>query len=100
MVNPVIPLTESIQSFTLNDVLHASRFRARKVKLTEVLWLNDTGSLIAFTKKGNQPIALVQQKPGQVDYVDVVNGTRERMTAKLSSLIGSFAYQFYPPLPN
>lgn len=100
VIKPVKPRTEEVQAFTLNDVLHASRFRARKVKLTEGWWLNDTGSLIAFTKKGNHPIALVQQKPGQVDYVDVVNGTRERMTVELSGLIGSFAYQFYPPLPN
>ena len=97
---PVKPRTEEIQSFTLNDVLHASRFRARKVKLTEGWWLNDTGSLLAFTIKGNNPVALVQQGPGNIEYVDVVDGIRKPMKAELSGLIGSFAYQFYPPLPN
>ncbi len=97
---PVKPRTEEQQPFSLNDVLHASRFRARKVKLDEEWWVNDTGSLLAFTINGQNPVALVQKKPGYIEYFDIVAGTKTQMSSSLSKLIQPFAYQFYPPLPN
>lgn len=97
---PVKPRTEDPQPFTLNDVLHASRFRARKVKLNDGWWRNETGSLLGFTKDGQNPVALIQQKQGKIEYVDTVTGTRKRMNASLSGLLQPFAYQFYPPLPD
>ncbi len=97
---PIKPRTEEQQAFSLKDVLHASRFRARKVKLEGEWWLNNTGSLLAFTVDGQNPVALVQEIQGQIEYVDLVAGIKKRMTSSLSGLIQSFAYQFYPPLPN
>ena len=97
---PVKPRGEEPQPFTLNDVLNASRFRARKVKLNDGWWKNDTGSLLGFTIDRHNPVALVQDKQGQIEYIDIVAGTRKKMDASLSGLLQPFAYQFYPPLPD
>jgi len=97
---PMKPRTEEVQKFTLNDILHASRFRARKVRLDAGWWVKDTGSLLAFTIAEQNPVALVQRSPGHVDYIDIVAGIHERMSSALCSSIQPFGYQFYPPLPN
>ncbi len=97
---PVKPRTEEPQPLSLNDVLHASGFRARKVRLDADWWKKDTGSLLAFTVAGHNPVALVQKIPGQIEYIDLVAGIRKRMSHSLSESIMTFAYQFYPPLPN
>jgi NHLM bacteriocin system ABC transporter ATP-binding protein len=97
---PVKPRTSELQPMTLNDVLHASRFRARKVKLEEDWWTKDTGSLLAFTVIGQNPVALVQKGPGRIVYIEPGTGIRKPMSPDLSRLIQPFAYQFYPPLPN
>ena len=96
---PVKPRKEEPQPFSLQDVLHASRLRTRKVNLNAGWWNNDTGSLLAFTVNGHDPVALVQVKPGKVEYIDPANGTKMVMSDSLSGLIQPFAYQFYPPLP-
>jgi len=97
---PVKPRTDEPQPFSLNDVLHASGFRARKVRLDADWWRKDTGSLLAFTVEGQNPVALVQKVPGQIEYIDLVAGIQKRMSHLVSELIMPFAYQFYPPLPD
>jgi ATP-binding cassette subfamily C protein len=97
---PVKPRTEEQQSFTFQDVMHASRFRTRKVKLDAGWWKKDTGSLLGFTGSEQKPVALVQQGPGKMICIDPVSGTRQRMTASLSKQLQPYAWQFYPPLPD
>jgi len=97
---PVKPRTEEQQPLTLNDILRSSRFRVRKVRLDNGWWTKDTGSLLAFTISGQNPVALVQRSQGRVDYIDTAGGIHEQMSASLSRLIQPFGYQFYPPLPN
>ncbi|MEI7981927.1 MAG: NHLP bacteriocin export ABC transporter permease/ATPase subunit, partial [Bacteroidota bacterium] len=85
---------------TLNDILRASRFRSRKVRLASAWWEKDNGPLLAFTKMGNLPVALVPCSPGRYEYVNPFDRIRQPLTEQIALTLQPEAHQFYRPLPD
>jgi hypothetical protein len=52
---------------TLLEIAHAYGFRIRRVTLTPNWWKIDYGSLVAFTKQENRPVALLRVKATQYE---------------------------------
>jgi NHLM bacteriocin system ABC transporter ATP-binding protein len=85
---------------TLKDILRHSRFRARKVKLTERWWKHNNGPLLGFTREDKKPVALVQLSTGNYEIIHPVEKSKLPLNEKTASLLSDEAYQFYRPLPN
>lgn len=97
---PKRPKNEDSAPVTLNDVLRASRFRARKVELTGKWWKNEQGPLLAFTKEKLSPVALLPG-PGGKNYVaDPMANTKILLDENNAAAIDNQAFQFYRPLPG
>ncbi len=84
----------------LRDILRASRFRARAVKLDGPWWRRDNGPLLARTRGGGAPVALIPTAPGRYDYVDPTADICRPLTQELAGGLEPQARQFYRPLPD
>ena len=84
----------------LSDILDASGVRARQVQLIQKdrWWTGDSGTMLAFRAKDNQPVALVPGKLGHYREVDPIRQHSSRITAKLAKSLRTDAWLFYPPL--
>ena len=85
---------------SINDILHSSRFRDRKVKLAGNWWQKDNGPLLAFTKEGNLPVALIPKSPSKYEYICPSENIRQVLTEKIASELTTEAHQFYRPFPD
>jgi len=97
---PKRPRTEEAPPLSLNDILSASRFRARKVKLTGKWWEEDHGPLLAWTIDENFPVALIPKSPGKYEYISPGENIRQPLTSKLALQLAGEARQFYRPFPD
>jgi NHLM bacteriocin system ABC transporter ATP-binding protein len=98
-----VPLKpKGVESFplTLNDIIRSSRFRSRKVKLTDNWWKKDNGPLLAFTLTGNFPVALIPQGAGKYEYISPGEKVRQPLTEETASKLEFTAHQFYRPFPD
>lgn len=100
VIEPSRPRTGETMPMSLNDILRASRFRSRKVRLDGTWWNRDNGPLLAFTTQGNHPVALLTRTPGRYECINPILQTRQSLTAAVAETLQSDAYQFYRPLPD
>lgn len=97
---PKQPKSDEIPPLSLNDILRSSRFRTRKVKLAGNWWEKDSGPLLAWTKDGKLPIALIPKSAGKYEYINPGENIRQGLTPETATLISDEAQQFYRPLPD
>jgi len=85
---------------SLYDILRSSRFRDRKVKLASNWWQKDNGPLLAFTKEGNLPVALIPKSPSKYEYISPSENIRQVLTKDIALELTTEAHQFYRPFPD
>ena len=94
------PPVKSENSSTLEGIARTSGFRTRRVTLTPNWWKSDCGSLLAFTKSENQPVALLSIKPTKYEILDPVKFTRTPVNQAIAAKLNPIAYTFYRPFPD
>ena len=73
--------------------------RARPVTLKGTWWRADQGALLAYTKTGHQPVALLRDGKRYLLH-DSISGRPAVVTDESAAEIDSSAYLFYRPLPQ
>lgn len=99
VIAPNRPKSDELTPFTLNEIVRASRFRTRKVKLQGRWWNKDNGAMLAFTREENSPVAIIPLSPGKYEYISP-GKPKQRLTEEKALALASEAYQFYRPLPD
>ena len=94
------PPAQSEKAESLEAIARASGFRTRRVTLTPNWWQTDCGALLAFTKEGNIPVALLPVKPTKYEIFEPVDLTRIPVTRQTASILTNTAYTFYRPFPD
>ncbi|MBD2302228.1 NHLP bacteriocin export ABC transporter permease/ATPase subunit [Nostoc sp. FACHB-87] len=94
------PPAKSENSHTLEAIARASGFRTRRVTLTPNWWTTDCGSLLAFTKDANQPVALLPIKGKKYEILDPAELTRSPVNRHTAAKLAPIAYTFYRPFPD
>lgn len=84
----------------LQTIAATSRFRLRRVLLTDRWWRRDNGPLLAYTRADNRPVALIKKSPGHYELFDPEQKTRLSINAANRFLVAPVAYMFYRPLPE
>ena len=84
----------------LNEIIRSSRFRTRKVKLSDKWWKKENGPLLAFTQKENFPVALIPKSTGKYEYISPGENLRQALDAKTALRLDKTAHQFYRPFPD
>lgn len=72
----------------------------RSVVLEEGWYKDAYGPILAFTKEGGLPVALVPGKVLGYVYNDSATGERKRVSAQTASILDTEAFCFYRPLPQ
>ena len=72
----------------------------RNVTLTEKWYRDAYGPMLAFTKEGSLPVALLPGRISGYTYADPKTGKREKVNAKTAALFDADAICFYRPLPQ
>lgn len=85
---------------TLSEILRFSGIKARKVKISGNWWKHDNGPLLAFTRDGDFPVALIQKKTGQYEYISPGEKIIRPMNDNAAGTLKEQAYQFYRPFPD
>ncbi len=90
---------ESGQS--LDRILSASDVRGREVVLRagDRWWLGDSGSMLAFRREDDAPIALLPGRFGRYRMVDPATGRAQRVNARRAASLHENAIFFYQSLP-
>jgi NHLM bacteriocin system ABC transporter ATP-binding protein len=73
---------------------------SRAVELDEGWYKNAFGPILAFTKDGGKPIALLPGRISGYRYIDPINGQSVKITAKTAAQFSNDAICFYRPLPQ
>ena len=84
----------------LFEIAQASGFHIRRVTLAPNWWKSDCGTLLAFTKDKNEPVALLPLKNNKYQLFNPVNFVRIPVNRHIAAQIAPIAYTFYRPLPN
>ena len=74
-------------------------FMKREVKLSDGWYKNAFGPMIAFTKEGNEPAALLPGEFGGYHLIDHKSGKKIKISSKNAGELSDMAYCFYRPLP-
>ena len=72
----------------------------RNVKLADKWYTDAFGALIAFTKDGNTPVALLPNLISGYSFTDPHTGARTKVNAKTAQLFDEEGICFYQPLPQ
>ena len=84
----------------LFEIAQASGFRIRRITLAPNWWKSDCGTLLAFTKEKNQPVALLPVKNNQYQLFNPVDFVRIPVNRHIAAQLAPIAYTFYRPLPD
>ena len=84
----------------LDYALRCYGMMRRNVTLAEGWYRDAYGALIAFTKEGNTPVALLPNMISGYSYNDPSTGKRTKVNAKTAVLFDSEGICFYQPLPQ
>ncbi|NOZ22281.1 MAG: NHLP bacteriocin export ABC transporter permease/ATPase subunit [Planctomycetes bacterium] len=84
----------------LENIAKASRFRTRKVLLTDDWWRQDAGPMLAYLAEDRRPVALLPTSPGRYVLHDPSEKTHQRVTARLADKLEPFAFVFYRTFPD
>lgn len=73
----------------------ASNVRIRKIILRGTWWKEENGHILAFTKKGSHPVALVQKNAQSYTYKNTETGVEEVVTKTVADSLEPVAYMFF-----
>ncbi len=73
----------------------ASNVRIRKVILRGTWWKEENGPMLAFSKEGKKPIALIQKDAKSYVFRDVETNTEEIVTNDHAETLEPIAYMFF-----
>ena len=88
------------EDYTISDIAVASKIRTRKVGLKKDWWKKDTGALLGFLKKNDQPVALLPTSPTSYKVYNPADDTNWKVNEKTASEISEKAFVLYRPFPN
>lgn len=86
--------------FDIEDIARVSHFPCRKVLLEEDWFKNDSGILLVFHEKKNQPFAAVPKGTGRYVLRDCVQGEEQPLTERVAKNLKPEAYMVYRAFPN
>lgn len=97
---PTAPSRDRDAMSLLDDVLHHSGVRGRRVSLSadDGWWRGDSGALLGFLRDGNMPVALLPGRTG--GYRMVTPGDSSRINAARARLLSPHAWTFLRSLPD
>ena len=97
-----VELPESILSAEeqLDYCLRPYGLMRRSVELTEGWYKDAYGPILAFTREGGLPVALLPGKITGYGFTDPKTGEHERLNAQTAALFEPEAVCFYRPLPQ
>ena len=72
----------------------------RRIDLTEGWYKDSFGPVLAFTKDGGIPVALLPGKVGGYRYKDPKTGKMKKVSSRTVSYFEPYGYCFYRPLPQ
>lgn len=73
----------------------ASNVRIRKIILRGIWWKEENGHILAFTKEGNRPIALIQKNATTYTYKDIEANKEGVVTNEFAESLEPVAYMFF-----
>ena len=91
---------EAHREADLFELARASGIRIRRVTLRDSWWQKDCGPLIAYTREGNRPVALLLTARGKYELFDPTLKIRTPVNSRKAELLDSVAYMFYRSLPD
>ena len=94
-----VPETVKAQD-QLDYCLQTTGLMKREVELTEGWYRDAYGPILAFTKEGEIPVALLPAKIAGYSYTDPVTGEQERLNRRNADKFEKEAVCFYLPLPQ
>lgn len=90
----------------LEAIARASQLRLRRVLLRGQWWRNDSGPLVAYSRDGHHPVALLPVNGNRYELLnptgtreDETTLTRTLVTESIAQTIDPMAFVFYRPLP-
>jgi hypothetical protein len=72
----------------------------RQITLEEKWYRDAYGSVLAYTKDENEPVALLPNRTAGYSYTDRATGKKVRINKKTAKNFDSEAYCFYRPFPQ
>ncbi|MGF1457426.1 MAG: NHLP bacteriocin export ABC transporter permease/ATPase subunit [Leptolyngbyaceae cyanobacterium] len=90
----------------LEAIARASQLRLRRVLLRGQWWQKDSGPIVAYTREGHHPVALLPTRGSQYELFDPVaaqadpTAVRVPITAAIANSLEPVAFVFYRPLPT
>jgi len=73
----------------------ASNVRIRKIILRGTWWKEENGHILAFTKEGGHPVALIQKTPESYVYKNIETGIEETVTNDVAESLEPVSYMFF-----
>ena len=95
-----IPESITKPSEQLDYCLRPYGLMSRTVQLEEGWYKDAFGPVLAFTKEGNKPVALLPGTPIGYKYTDPITGQSIRLNRKTAAQFDNEAICFYRPLPK
>lgn len=89
---------ESYQNSVTNQLIaiaKSSKIRVRKVILRGVWWKEENGNLLAFTKDGNVPVALIQKSSSQYILKNLQTNAETTVNNEVAETLEPIAYMFF-----
>ena len=86
---------ESSVTNQLNAIAKSSNVRVRKIILRGVWWKEENGHLLAFLKKENTPVALIQKKSGTYILKNTTTGEEKQVTSSVAEELDPIGYMFF-----
>ncbi|MGB7250120.1 MAG: ABC transporter transmembrane domain-containing protein, partial [Phormidesmis sp.] len=84
----------------LEAIARASQLRLRQILLRGAWWTQDSGPMVAYTRREHQPVALLPVKDRQYEMLDPVSLGRSPVTEAIANSLEPKAFVFYRPLPD
>ena len=95
-----VPESITKPSEQLDYCLRPYGLMSRTVQLEEGWYKDAFGPVLAFTKEGNKPVALLPGTPIGYKYTDPITGQSIRLNRKTAAQFDNEAICFYRPLPK
>jgi ATP-binding cassette subfamily C protein len=84
----------------LEAIVRASRLRMRQVLLRDDWWMQNSGPMVGYTLKDEQPVALLPVGGDRYQLLDPISHQRTKIDANLADTLSPVAYTFYRSLPD
>ena len=97
-----VELPKSIKTHEdqLDYCLRPHGLMKRQVILEENWWKDAFGPILAYTKDGGEPVALLPQRFAGYSFTDRETGKKVKLNKKTTELFEREAYCFYKPFPQ